>query len=219
MPHELERLKILKTPMEIQDFLDSLEINFERHGDTCMSPIKVLQTGRAHCMEAAMLAAAILRMGGFPPLVVDLTASNKDFDHVIAVFKMRGKWGAISKTNRAFLGYRDPLYLSIRELVLSYFNEYFLDDGTKTLRTYSMPINLSRFNKLNWINSDEDVWYIPDYLANVKHFPIIQRGEIKTLRKADGIEIAAGRLMRWRLSGDRTKKVFYSKSFNGKAEI
>ena len=192
---ELKIIKKLNSPRKIQDFINKLKINFEENGDSCMSPRMVLREKKAHCIEGAILAAAILKMQGFKPLIVDLEANNKDFDHVIAVFK-RGKfWGAISKTNHAVLRYREPIYKSIRELVMSYFHEYLLDSGKKTLRKYSLPVDLSMFDKMNWIISEEDVWYIPDHLTKVEHFNILNKSQIMGLRKADKLEIEAGKLV------------------------
>jgi len=197
---ELRILKKLNSPKKIQDFLDKLRINFEEKGESCMSPRIVLKTKKAHCIEAALLAALALRIQGFKPLVVDLTASKKDYDHVIAVFKKYGKWGAISKSNHAILRYREPVYSSIRELVMSYFHEY-TDKGTKNLRSYSMPVNLSRFDKKGWVTSGENVWYISDYLAKIKHKKILNRKQIANLRKVDRIEIKAGSLVEWTRKG------------------
>ena len=192
---ELKLMKNLDNPKKVQDFLDNLRINFEKNGETCMSPRKVLKERRAHCIEGALLAAAVLRVKGFKPLIVDLEANDKDFDHVVAVFQRNGFWGAISKTNHAVLKYREPVYKTIRELAMSYFHEYFLDDGRKTLRRYSLPVNLSRFDELGWMTSEEDVWYIPDYLTKVKHFDVLNRSQIKFLRKADKLEIEAGKIV------------------------
>jgi len=193
---ELSFLKSLNTPKKIQDFLEKLKTNFE--DDTCFSPRTVLKKRKAHCMEAAMLAAAALRINGKKPLVVDLTTTNDDEDHVIAVFRQNKCWGAISKSNHSVLRYRDPIYRSIRELVMSYFNEYYKDNGKKTLRSYSDPVNLSRFDKLSWMASEKDVWQIPTYLAEVKHIPLLSRNQIAGLRKADKIEIKAGKIVRHR---------------------
>lgn len=148
-------------------------------------------------MEGAILAAMILRYHGHKPLVVDLESTKKDFDHVITIFKENGKFGAISKTNHAVLRYREPIYNSVRELVMSFFHEYFTDDGKKTLRKYSMPVNLKRFDKLGWMETFDEVWYIPNYLVKVKHFSILAKNQIKHLRKADDIEIEAGKLTEW----------------------
>ena len=195
---ELKIFKGLNTPSKIQDFLNKIPINFEEEGDTCMSPRMILQENKAHCMEGAIFAAAALKINGEKPLIVDMEATKKDFDHVICVFKRDGKWGSISKTNHAVLRYREPIYKNIRELVMSFFHEYFDDNGKKNLRSYSMPVNLSRFDHLNWISSDEEVWEIPHYLVDVKHFPILTRSQISRLRKADAIEIEAGKLIEWK---------------------
>ena len=198
---EVEILKGLNTPKKIQDFLNKIPINFEEKGDTAMSPRMVLKKNKAHCVEGAMLAALALRIQGQKPLVVDLTATKKDFDHVICVFKKNGKWGAIGKTNHAVLRYREPIYKDIRELVMSFFHEYFDDKGKKNLRSYSMPVDLSRFDYMNWMISEKDVWEIPDYLAKIKHYSILTRSQIANLRKADEIEIEAGKLTEWKKLG------------------
>ena len=195
---EIKILKTLNTPRKIQDFINKIPINFEEKGDTCFSPKKVLKENKAHCIEGAMLAALALRINGEKPLVLDLTATPKDFDHVVCVFNRNGKWGAISKTNHAVLRYREPVYKSIRELVMSFFHEYFDDNGKKTLRSYSLPVDLSRFDSLNWISSEEDVWFVSDYLAKVKHFPILTRSQISRLRLADSSEIEAGKIVEWK---------------------
>lgn len=195
---ELSILKKLNSPVKIQEFLNKIPINFEENGDMCLSPRMVLNLNKCHCIEGSILAALALRINGFKPLVVDMTASKDDFDHVIAVFKKYGKWGAISKTNHAILRYREPVYNSVRELVMSYFHEYINDDGKKTLRSYSNPVDLSRFDNKGWMTCEEEVWYIPDYLAEVKHFPIINNRQIAGLRKADDIEMKAGKLVEWK---------------------
>ncbi len=194
----LEILKKLKTPAKIQDFLDKLKINFEENGDTCLSPLMVLKKGKCHCMEGAILAALALRVQGYKPLVVDLTSNKRDFDHVVAVFKKNGKWGAISKTNHAVLRYREPVYDSIRELVMSYFHEYFDSKGRKNLRSYSMPVDLSRFDEMGWMTSEDELWDIPTYLAEVKHLPLLNKKQMHSLRKADKIEIEAGNIVEWK---------------------
>ncbi|MBI3334079.1 hypothetical protein HYZ97_01205 [Candidatus Pacearchaeota archaeon] len=195
---ELEVFRKLNTPAKIQDFLNILKINFEESGDTCQSPRMVLRSRKAHCMEGALLAAAILRFHGHPPLLVDLEATKHDFDHVIAVFKQKGRWGALSKTNHAVLRYREPIYTTIRELIMSYFHEYFTDTGMKTLRKYSKPVNLSRFDNLDWIAAEDEVWFIPEYLTTIKHYNILNSAAIRNLRKADDLEIQAGKLVQYR---------------------
>ena len=195
---ELAIFKKLNNPVKIQNFLNKIPVNFEENGDTCLSPRMVLRQNKCHCMEGAMFGALALRINNIGhPLIVDLTASRNDFDHVIAVFTTNGKWGALSKTNHAILRYREPVYDSIRELVMSFFHEYMNDDGRKTLRSFSMPVDLTRFDDKNWVIDEEDIWYIPQHLADVEHFQILDRKQIAGLKKADEIEIKAGSLVEW----------------------
>lgn len=195
---ELDIIKKLNTPKKIQDFLNSLEINFEENEETCMSPRMVLKEKKAHCIEAAMFAAAILRYHGYPPLILDFEATPEDEDHVIAVYKKNNHWGAISKTNHSILRYREPVYKSVRELAMSYFHEYFLfKSGKKTLRRISNPVNLKRFDKKGWMTSDENVWYINDYLEKMAHKNILTKSQINSLRKVDPIEINAAKIVEY----------------------
>ena len=195
---KLKILKRLNTPKKIQNFLDKMPINFEEDGDTFLSPLAVLEKNTCHCVEGAVLAALALRVNGWPPLLLDLEATDNDLDHVVAIFKQYGKWGAISKTNHAVLRFREPVYNSIRELAVSYFHEYFDDTGRKNLRNYSAPVNLVRFDKRGWMTSKEDIDYIPEYLTEIKHFPILNRKQIANLRRADKIEIEAGKILEWK---------------------
>ncbi|HWQ99358.1 MAG TPA: hypothetical protein VN397_00740 [Candidatus Methylomirabilis sp.] len=193
---EQDALRRLNTPRKIQDFLETLRAN--DGNDTCRSPRRVLQTKRAHCIEGAMLAALALRLQGHRPLIVDFESAPHDLDHVVTVYRRHGHWGAISKTNHVVLRFREPVYRSIRELALSYFHEYFDDDGRKTMRTFSRPVDLSRFDRRGWMTSDEDVWYVPEYLVDIPHTPILTRAQLAGLRRADPIEIAAGEAVQWK---------------------
>ena len=200
---EERTLRELDTPKKIQDFLNRTPANFDYGKDTCMSPRQVLKKNKCHCIEGAILAALALRFQGRKPLIVDLTATDNDDDHVIAVFQENGFWGAITKTNHGVLRYREPIYRSIRELVMSFFHEYFDDKGRKNLRSYSNPVDLSRFDNLNWTTSEEDVWFIPDFLIKVKHYKILNRKQIQNLRKADKIEIEIGKVTEWKNKNKR----------------
>ncbi|MCE9585904.1 hypothetical protein K8R04_01130 [Candidatus Uhrbacteria bacterium] len=153
---------------------------------------------RAHCIEGAMLAALAFRLQGQKPLILDLESTRHDFDHVIALFKQHGCWGAVSKTNHAVLRYREPVYKTIRELVLSYFHEYFDKNGFKTLRRYSRPVDLSRFDKQNWMTNEKHNWFVAQHLVEVDHVSLLTRPQIATLRKADPIEIRVGEIVEWR---------------------
>lgn len=195
---ELRVLRRLSSPAKIQDFLNAMPANLEPGGDTCLSPRRVLAENRAHCIEGAMLAAAALRLQGQRPLLLDLTASAADADHVVALFKRHGHWGAISKTNHAVLRYREPVYRTVRELAMSYFHEYFVQSsGRKTLRSFSVPVDLSRFDRRGWMTAEEDVWYVPLHLCDVPHMPILTRPQLASLRRADPIEVRAGELRDW----------------------
>jgi hypothetical protein len=164
-------LRKLTTPEKIQKYLDDLPYNKEREGETCRSPRLVIKYNTAHCFEGALFAAAALRVNGRPPLILDLE-SVRDDDHVIAVYRANGCWGAIAKSNYAGLRFRSSVYRTLRELVLSYFEHYYNLRGEKTLRGYSRPISLARFDSIDWMNSDEPLWAIPEYLCEIKHTPI-----------------------------------------------
>jgi hypothetical protein len=163
----------LSTPEKIQKYLDDLPYNKERHGETCRSPRRVIRDHTAHCFEAALFGAAALRMNGYPPLIFDLEAVRDD-DHVISIYRRNGCWGAIAKSNYAGLRFRTPIYRTLRELALSYFEHYYNLDGEKTLRAYSRPINLARFDGIGWMTAEQDLWVIPEYLLEISHTPIAQ---------------------------------------------
>ena len=190
-------LKKLNTPAKIQDFLNGLKFNFEQKGETLKSPILTLRARKAHCFEGAMLGAYILSLHGFMPYLMYLKAIKGDYDHVIVPFKVNGFWGALSKTNHAVLRYREPIYKNIRELALSYFHEYFLNNGQKTLRQYSALLNLNTFKK-DWVAMAGNLWYIDKKLDKVKHYDIFPKSYIKKLRKADKVEIKAGKIVEQR---------------------
>ncbi len=197
---EIRLFKKLNTPRKIQDFLvKNIRHNPAKDGVECRSPRQVLKLRRAHCMEGALLAAAILEFHGERPLVMDLRATQNDLDHVVAVFKRHGCWGAVSKTNHMVLRYREPVYKSIRELVMSYFHEYFLDSGKKTLREYSRLFDLRHLNYLNWRTSEKDLEEISEFLDKIRHYKILNKKQIRDLRKADKIEIRAGKLIEYKL--------------------
>lgn len=171
--HEKRVLRSLSTPWKVQKYLDALPYNKEPNGDTCRSPRRTIRDQTAHCFEAALLAAAALQVHGHPPLILDLE-SVRDDDHVITVFRMDRLWGAMAKSNYSGLRFREPVYRTLRELVMSYFEHYYNLKGEKTLRGFSRPVNLTRFDNLNWMTSEHDVWEIPEYLTTIRHTPILQ---------------------------------------------
>ncbi len=193
---ELRTLRDLRQPDRIQRFLDE-EIGYNREpdGPTCRSPRRVLRDRIAHCMEGALFGAAALAVQGFPPLLLDLEAVRDD-DHVLAVFKLRGRWGAIAKSNYSGLRFREPVYGTLRELVMSYFEHYYNDANEKTLRRYSRPVNLNRFAHIGWMTAEEDVWAIPEHLCVIPHRPILPDAVARRLSRVDRRLAAAGRLGR-----------------------
>jgi hypothetical protein len=166
-------LRKLSTPEKIQQYLDDLPYNKEKDGETCRSPRLVIENNSAHCFEGALFAAAALRVSGRPPLILDLAAVRDD-DHVIAVYRTGDCWGAIGKSNYSGLRFRSPVYRTLRELALSFFEHYYNLKGEKTLRSYSRPVNLSRFDSIDWMTSEEPLWAIPEYLCEIKHTPIFE---------------------------------------------
>ena len=194
---EFAVFKRLNSPAKVQNFLNQTPINFEYAGETLRSPLMVLRRQKAHCLEGAMLAAAIFWFHGQTPLLLDLETTNADQSHAVALFKRGGYWCAVSKTNHAVLRFGDPIYKTIRELALSYFSEYFLDNGKKTLRRYSRPFSLLRFGT-DWLTTEKNLWPIDQALDKIQHLPIISQRMAKELRLADPIEIAAGKLVEWK---------------------
>ena len=190
-------LNRLSTPHKIQDFVSALRINFEHNGDTCLSVRQVLQRRHAHCIEGAMLAACALWIHGEPPLLMDLRAKH-DFDHVVALFRRGRCWGAISKSNHPQLRYRDPVYLSLRELSMSYFHEYTNKKGRLTLRSYSRSFNLHKVNPRLWVTNGSDCWEIPEMLDKVKHYPLVTARQVHLLYRRDAVERKAGELLQYR---------------------
>src|SRR2546428_1136034 len=166
---ELDALRRLTTPEKIQRFLDDeVGYNKERTGPTCRSPRRVLRDRTAQCLEGALFGGAALRVQGWEPLLLDLEAVRDD-DHVLALFRQRGCWGAVAKSNYAGLRFREPVYRTLRELAMSYFEHYYNPDGEKTLRTYSRPVNLRRFDPIHWMIAEKDLWPISDYLTQITH--------------------------------------------------
>lgn len=189
-PRELRTLRALRSPLGVQRALDRMPYH---HASSVWSPRRVLREGRAHCMEGAIFAAAALRVLGFPPLLLDLEAVQ-DTDHVIAVFRLRGHWGAIAKSNFAGLRYREPVHRTLRELAMSYFEGYINLRGDRTLRAYSRPVNLARFDRAHplWTVAEQDLWMIPEHLVDVAHVPLLTPAMARRLSRVDRRSLAAG---------------------------
>lgn len=190
-PSERRILSRLDSPHKIQDFLDRIDYNLEEGGETYFSPRLVMKERKANCFEGAIFAAAALRFHGYPPLIVDL-ASIRDDDHLLAVFKHNGLWGAIAKSKYTGLQFREPIHRTMRELALSYFEDYFNFSGEKTLRGYSNPVNLSRFDRIGWMTTENGLTCIEDYLNRISHARLMNNGMDKRLRKVTPLMKHAG---------------------------
>jgi hypothetical protein len=187
---EMRILSSLTSPIKIQKFLDTLEYSAESR---YRSPRSVLRDRTAHCYDGAVFAAMALRRLGFSPLIVDIDAVRDD-DHVIALFKRHGRFGAIAKSNFVGLRYREPVYATLRELVMSYFESFYNVDYEKTLRQYTRPLNLSAFDKLEWTTSDPALDVIGDALSNIHIYKIIDAAMARSLSPVDKRTYDAGML-------------------------
>jgi hypothetical protein len=195
---EIKLLKTLSNPDRIQVFLDSLDYNPNYE---CRSPRWVMRKHSAHCFEGALFAAAALQFIGYKPLIVDMRAVNDD-DHVIAIFKEDSHWGAVAKSNFTSLRFREPVYRSLRELIMSYFDFFFNTDGFKSLRSYSLPFDLTVYESRNWATTDEDLEYIGDKIESLHHFPVVTK---KMIRK---LSIASDSMMKAGLLGSKAEGLF-----------
>jgi hypothetical protein len=187
-PAAVRTLRALKTPALIQNFVDGLTYQY---ADTAWSPARVLRERKGHCLEGALVAAAALRVNGHPPLVMDLEAVRDD-DHVVALYRERGLWGAIAKSNYAGLRFRAPVYRTLRELALSYFEDYYNLRGERTLRAWAGPVNLARLDRQGWMTSEEDVWCVPELLIKAKHHVLMPDRVARELPLLDRRSFEAG---------------------------
>lgn len=188
-PGERRALSRLTPPWRIQRYLDGLD--YDVKGEGCRSPRRVLRERKVQCMDGALFAAAALRMQGHPPLLVDLEGVW-DTDHVLAVFRVDGGWGAIARSNFSGLRYREPVHRTIRELVLTYVESYFNLRYEKTLRRFSAPVDLRRFDARGWMTAEEDLWYIPEHLVDVRHFRLLTPAQVRRLATVDRRMFHAG---------------------------
>lgn len=188
LPEDIRTLRTLKTPAQIQRFVDEL---IYQYADTAGSPQRVLRERKGHCLEGALLAAAALRINGHPPMLMDLEAVRDD-DHVVALYREQSLWGGIAKSNFAGLRFRSPVYRTLRELALSYFDHYYNLRGERTLRAYAGPVNLSRLDSEHWMTADEDVWCVPELLIAARHHPLFPDKVARALPRLDKRSYEAG---------------------------
>jgi hypothetical protein len=209
---EFALLQRLDTPRKIQDFVYGLKQNFELGGETCLTVREVLRTRRAHCIEAAMLAACAFWVHGEAPLLLDMRAV-RDFDHVVALYRRHGHWGAISKTNGVFLRSRDPVYRDLRELAMSYFHEYTNRRDHKTLREYSLPYDLRRLDPAVWVSGGKGAWQVAAALDEIRHFKLVGARHLRLVSRRDPFERRASALSQY-----RTPRVLIEKTKLAKAK-
>lgn len=187
-PAELRKLRSLKDPHGIQRLLDDMPYHL---ANTAWSPRRVLRENTSHCFEGALFAAAALRANGYPALILDLEADH-DTDHVIAIYRVNGHWGSVAKSNYTGCRYREPVYRSLRELALSYFDVYFNLRGERTLRTFSRPVNMARFDSRGWMITEEHLWYVAEYLFTIRHHRLLTQAMIRKLHRLDDRSFRAG---------------------------
>jgi hypothetical protein len=187
-PADVRTLRGLNTPMRIQKFIDGLTYQY---ANTAWSPQRVLRERKGHCMEGALVAAAALRVNGNPPLLMDLEGVRDD-DHVVALYREHGLWGGIAKSNFAGLRFRAPVYRTLRELAMSYFEHYYNLRGEHTLRTYSRAVDLTRLDDQGWMTSEEDVWCVPELLIDARHYPLFPDKVARSLPRLDRRSFEAG---------------------------
>lgn len=203
-PRERRVFEGLKTPQQIQDYLDSFPANVLGQGKHSMrSPREVMRVRKAHCMEGALLAAASLAYHGREALLMDLQSTDEDEDHVVCLFTENGRWGAISKTNHPVLRWRDPVYASVRELAMSFFHEYAVwwrdkNRGKKTMRAYSKPFDVKKYPPARWVVDKGDLDWLAEALDSSPHSPVAKNVSLKKLRSVAPIEMRAMKLEEWK---------------------
>lgn len=197
-PAEMRLFKRLDTPQKVQTYIDKLPANFEPDGDTLMSPRRMMKARVAHCAEGAMFAAAVLAFHGEDAWLMDLRSLPSDHDHVITLFRQRGLWGAVSKTNHAILRWRDPIYRSPRELAMSYAHEYCLPGGKKSLLEFSRPFAITRFAPKRWVIAEEELHWLMDRLDNTPHIPVAPPAAMRARRRSAPVELKAQEVVEWK---------------------
>ncbi len=172
----------LTSPIKIQNFLDDLTYS----ADTFYRcPLRVFRDRMAHCFDGALFAAAALRRIGYPPLILDMIPNERDDDHLLALYKHGQHWGAVAKSNFVGLRFREPIYRTLRELVMTYFEQYYNVAGEKTLRGYTVPLNLKSFDKWNWMTSDDHLERIAERLDGIRRTTLLTPSMIDNLSKLD----------------------------------
>jgi hypothetical protein len=190
-PRDRARLGRITTPAQVQTFLDSIPYSAEAR---YRSPLTAIRDRKAHCFDGAVLAAALLQRIGHPPLVLNMFPNERDDEHLIAPFQRHGAWGAVAQSNMVGLRYREPIHRTLRELMISYFEQYFNVVSEKTLRTYTRPITLAQFDRQDWTTDDRTMDLIADRLEELSRIPLLTRQMIAGLAEVDRLAFRAGML-------------------------
>jgi hypothetical protein len=193
MPPELaEVFHQFKTPVDVQTYLDATPYSPEER-NRCA--INVIRDRMAHCLDGGLFAALGLRWLGYPPVIIDLQPEpGMDDDHVLAIYRVNGLLGAVAKSNFSGLRLREPVYRNMRELVMSYFEDYFNIDGVKTLRYYTIPLDLSTLDVYDWMGSDAGVDEIEHRLKYLRKTAVLPVAAAKLVGSADLLSYQAGML-------------------------
>lgn len=180
----------LDSPVTIQAFLDAIPYSTD---DFYRCPLRVLRERTAHCFDGALFGAAMLRFQGYPPLILDILAERDD-EHLLALFRVDGHWGAVAKSNFVGLRFREPVYRTLRELVMSYFEDYFNAEGEKTLRGYTVPLDLSAYDRYGWMTDDAILDAIADRTDRIRRYRVVTPSMVARLSRVDARSYQAGML-------------------------
>lgn len=205
-PAERRLFARLDSPQKIQTYIEKLPPNFELKGETCMSPRRMLRARVGHCAEAALFAAAVLIFHGKDAWLMDIQALPTDQDHIVTLFKQRGLWGAMSKTNHAVLRWRDPIYRSARELAMSYAHEYCLNGGKKSMLAFSKPFLLSRIAPQRWVIAPEELDWLMDKVDDSPHVPVAPKPALLDRRRTTRVELRSQDVVEWPVPRSRRVK-------------
>ena len=165
---EWEIVQTYRTPESVQQFLRDIPYNRELAGETCFSFRRVLREHRAHCLEGALVAAVILEQHGYPPVVVSIESQDK-LDHVLLVFKRNGHLGSVARSRDIGLHGRKPVFRTVRDLVMSYFEPYV--DSTGRITGYAVS-NLYDLGNYDWRLSLRNVRKVERHLQDIPHRPV-----------------------------------------------
>ena len=188
-PDERKLVRSLSSPVKIQNFLDTLAYSTE---STYRAPLTVLRDRIAHCYDGAVFAAAALAWNDHPPLIVNLFPNSRDDEHLVAIFRRHGCWGAVGQSNFVGLRYREPIHRTVRELMISYFEQYYNVAGEKTLRSYTKQLDLQRFDRSRWMTDAKAMDIIADHLESMPKVRLLTPAMARTLAKVDPLSYAAG---------------------------